>query len=388
MSYSYSNPSRIVIYLLLASLLSVPVAGQYSARKPERTSPRGIGVLQISPTGVARLLPVVIYDAGKYYDATFYRSTPVPMSLISDTLYEAQQAGMPAGTFTVRQAQRVGSAWVGIGAWKPTNAPESSAKPKDAKTADAKTPDAKLKDDADPDRPVLRRPASASSAAPAPSPAPSSETPAPEDPDRPVLKRGGVQQVKPDSPEDAAKPIVVANRMVAVSDAEPATARPLEYMADNAEKAKLATAMQELALAELRRNAASLRITAPPKTAKLTDVRVHFYDIDYSNNPQLVLNARYLPAGAARPLLVTLVARTDYNGQMTRVFFRLGDPANLADRPELTFIDVVDLEGDGRAELLFERRNDEGTAFVAYRLVGQSMTEVFATAVRTSRAQQ
>ena len=390
MSYSYSNPSRVVICLLLASLLTVPVAGQYGARQPERKSPRGVGVLQISPTGVARLLPVVIYEGGKYYDATFYRSRPVPMSLVSDTLYEAQQAGMPAGTFTVRGAQRLGNAWVGVGAWKPTNAPaDLAAKPNEAKAADAKTPHAKpaLKDDGDPERPVLRRPASASSAAPAPSPSPASGTPAPEDPDRPVLKRGGAPQVKPDSPEDAAKPIVVASRMVAVSDPEPATARPLEYMADDAEKAKLAAAMQELGLAELRRNAAALRIAPPARSAKLTDVRVHFYDIDYSNNPQLVLNGRYLPAGAARPLLVTLVARTDYNGQMTRVFFRLGDPSNLADRPELTFIDVVDLEGDGRAELLFERRTDEGTGFVAYRLVGQSMSEVFATAARTSRAQ-
>jgi len=56
-------------------------------RKKE-AGPRALAVLRLTASGKATLVPITILMNGKYYDASAYKATPVPIALESGTVYE------------------------------------------------------------------------------------------------------------------------------------------------------------------------------------------------------------------------------------------------------------------------------------------------------------
>ncbi|MBZ5678600.1 MAG: hypothetical protein LAO24_00695 [Acidobacteriia bacterium] len=103
--------------------------------KKKDQGPRALGLLQVSSSGKATLIPIAIRIDGKFYDATAYKADPVPMALDSGTVYEGERTGTSAGLFTVNGALRSTVAtnphpWIGTGMWLPagTEAPKTGIK--------------------------------------------------------------------------------------------------------------------------------------------------------------------------------------------------------------------------------------------------------------------
>ena len=90
-------------------------------RKKE-AGPRALAVLRLTASGKATLVPITILMSGKFYDATAYKATPVPMALETGTVYEGVRTGSSLGLFTVDGAMHSTTAnsqspWIGTGQW-------------------------------------------------------------------------------------------------------------------------------------------------------------------------------------------------------------------------------------------------------------------------------
>jgi len=123
---------------VLACLLGIVAASVAQEERPEITpserkaqkkknpGPRAVGILQMTAAGKVSLVPIAILVNGKFWDASAYKGDPVPMSLDSGTIYEAEQTGSSLGLFTVGNALRRNNPasgqppWIGTGTWRPT----------------------------------------------------------------------------------------------------------------------------------------------------------------------------------------------------------------------------------------------------------------------------
>jgi hypothetical protein len=176
------------------------LAAAQSAAKKAIKGPRALGLVELTASGKARLVPITILYDGEYYDASAYKAAPIPLALESGTIYEGFRAGVSLGLFTVTGALQGNNTWRGAGTWQSATA---IAAAKDA-AAKKRAVMSKPAPEAPEGPPVLRRASpkakspedapSAGSTAPAASPSPAASTPpaAPEpdgDSDRPVLKR-------------------------------------------------------------------------------------------------------------------------------------------------------------------------------------------------------
>ena len=149
-------------------------------KKPKKNvkGPRAVGLLQLTDSGKATLIPIAILIDGKFYDASVYKADPVPMALESGTVYEAEQAGDSLGLFTISGALHSKTAgspypWVGAGSYLPrgTEAAKSARKAEDVPVG--------LENSGSDAPPRLSRGATSKpAAAPTPTPASSSSTPA------------------------------------------------------------------------------------------------------------------------------------------------------------------------------------------------------------------
>jgi hypothetical protein len=144
--------------------------------KKKIKGPRAVGVLQLTKSGKATLIPVAILVDGKFYDASAYKADPIPMALEGGTVYEAEQAGDSLGLFTVNgalhsKAQGAPHPWIGAGSFLPkgTEAPKSTRKAEDVPVGMDST--GKSGGSSSDDRPRLKR---GSAETPAPTPAPAS----------------------------------------------------------------------------------------------------------------------------------------------------------------------------------------------------------------------
>ncbi len=322
--------------------------------------PRALGVIEIAPNGkAARLVPITILVGDQWYDAGLYMASPVPMALDSETVYEGETAGEPAGLFTVTAAQQLGEDWFGVGKWKP-----KGSEPAPKKVVDGKSGGASSGDD---ERPVLRRPHASSSESSAPSTppasapsapaatptsaqpgatnpgtttasaAPTSEpttadsktadakpvaqtpaTPPEENSNRPTLRRGkpGVEQAEsipfPTSPADfkpGAKPGATGKagelppephfRMIAaISDAGGPEPHSYVFHTNPGEREEYTRQMIALASQSLQKfvTAHSKGLHAPAVTAE--NSRLDIFDISSNNEPVLVLTVRIPPSEA------------------------------------------------------------------------------------------
>lgn len=237
------------------------------------------------------------------------------------------------------------------------------------------------------------------------------------DPNRPRLRRGKPQSTEhreayttfdaaiyaPAAPNngkaDAKQPLDVVPPPVlipAISDAGGPDPRPYLYELKPVEEAIYRNKMLDLAAQQLRlhgsaaaRDAATPRKTAAIKAgAKAAKpdfdyVSLHIFDLSNSNEPVLVLSAKTHPAdpGAkgsiGEPKEITLIARTNLEGDLQKLFFSETDSHHLYSSPRMELIDAVDADGDGRGELLFRRTFDDGSAYAIYRVTADGLWPLF-----------
>ena len=184
---------------------------------------------------------------------------------------------------------------------------------------------------------------------------------------------------------------------VAISDPSLRSSRPFAFNWDDQQKQQLTEAMTKLATAELQKVARSRGVALSPKDKiEFAQVSTQAYDVDFSNNPQLVFTARFFPntrqlAGLSENnakevmragIYVTVVARVNYNNELERIYAAVSDPRDLDTYPRTEFVDAVDVDGDDRAELVFAKTNESGRRFSVYRLYGLQMNELFTSGVR------
>ena len=122
------------------------------------------------------------------------------------------------------------------------------------------------------------------------------------------------------------------------------------------------------------------------------DVQLRVFDLGNVNEPELILTAKARmpqrsPAKETGPsaqnqnkdlqYMITLVARGDVNGDFHKALANITDTQHLDAIPRLDLIDAVDVDGDGRGELLFRQVAQAGSAFVVYRVIGDRLYSLF-----------
>jgi len=184
----------------------------------------------------------------------------------------------------------------------------------------------------------------------------------------------------------------------AISDAGGPDPRPYTYDVKPAEEAGYRSKMLDLAATQLRDQASAATKEAAPTRKKLSanksasksagtvpkpafdDVSLRIFDLSSSNQPVLVLSARTRPPAAEsfeEPKEITLIARTNLEGELRKLFFSQTDSRHLDVSPRMELIDAVDADGDGRGELLFRRTSDGGSAYAIYRVTADRLWPLF-----------
>jgi hypothetical protein len=124
------------------------------------------------------------------------------------------------------------------------------------------------------------------------------------------------------------------------------------------------------------------------------DVQLRVFDLGNVNEPELILTAKARmpqrsPAKETGPsaqnqnqnkdlqYMITLVARGDVNGDFHKALANITDTQHLDAIPRLDLIDAVDVDGDGRGDLLFRQVAQAGSAFVVYRVIGDRLYSLF-----------
>jgi hypothetical protein len=181
----------------------------------------------------------------------------------------------------------------------------------------------------------------------------------------------------------------------AVSDAGGPDPTPYVYDVKPSEEETYRAKMLELAGAQLRgptlaakQAKVSSQKSTTAKASKLPkvefdDVALRIFDLSNSNEPVLVLSAkaRVVAAGGSddqvEPKEITLIARTNLEGELKKLFFSQTDSRHLDETPRMEIVDAVDADGDGRGELLFRRIFDNGSAYGIYRVSSDKLWPLF-----------
>jgi hypothetical protein len=122
---------------------------------------------------------------------------------------------------------------------------------------------------------------------------------------------------------------------------------------------------------------------AKPVQPMFENVQFRAFDVWKNSQPVMILCAEaHLPptAGAsAAPELynVAIAARTDIYGNLRKLYSGVTDKFHLDVTPRLELIDVVDADGDGRGELLFQETTDAGSGYVIYRATADKLWKMF-----------
>src|SRR5208282_4845539 len=177
----------------------------------------------------------------------------------------------------------------------------------------------------------------------------------------------------------AASPQIAFIFIPAISDSGGPDPRPYTYEVKPAEEAIYRNKMLDLAATQVRGPAnAAAKDAAAPKKSSVTksaaksagklpapvfdDVKLRIFDLSNSNEPVLVLSAKThpvavpvpasVPASATgsleEPQEITLIARTNLEGELRKLFFSQTDSRHLDVTPRMELIDAVDADGDGR----------------------------------------
>ena len=193
----------------------------------------------------------------------------------------------------------------------------------------------------------------------------------------------------------------------AISDSNGPDPLPYTYSMKPEEEEKFRKKMLAIAADEIRARAIAIGApsassqqpahTAQPRKATAAkpvqpifeDVQLRVFDLADINEPELVLtaNARMpqalhksqgpSPDSQDLQYMITLVVREDVNGDLHKSLANVTDTQHLDVIPQLELIDAVDVDGDGRGELLFRQVSDAGSAFVIYRVIGDRLYPLF-----------
>ena len=135
------------------------------------------------------------------------------------------------------------------------------------------------------------------------------------------------------------------------------------------------------------KTAAARRPSVKPAQPELENIQLRTFDPWTNNRPVMVLTAEaHMPpapdaaaTSADLPLqyTITLVARTDIYSNLHPLYAGVTDKYHLDVTPRLDLIDVVDADGDGRGELLFQQTTDGRTGYVIYRPTADKLWKMF-----------
>ncbi|HSY99261.1 MAG TPA: hypothetical protein VK788_07180 [Terriglobales bacterium] len=316
----------------------------------------------------------------------------------------------PAEPATPSQTASASSTAPGATTPPPTTAPSTSsspATPSPQTQAKANTPpaDDTPADDKPPedkDRPTLKRGKSGAISA---EQSQNAAVPSPKTPAHPPTPAPTSAAATSGSPS-AAQPAIPAASQIqlipAISDSHSPDLIPYAYNMQPGEEQEFRKKMLAIAADEVRARAgqpastsgkASLPAHTSPQRAKaiavqpiFEDVQLHAFDLGNVNEAELVLtaNARMpqsprqkQPANPDLQYMITIVARQDVNGDLHKALANITDTQHLDAIPRLELIDAVDVDGDGRGELLFREVSEAGTAFVIYRVIGDRLYPLF-----------
>ncbi|HTD95879.1 MAG TPA: hypothetical protein VK627_03090, partial [Edaphobacter sp.] len=192
------------------------------------------------------------------------------------------------------------------------------------------------------------------------------------------------------------------HQMVAASDA--ANREPHDFARsweDVMEHARVLAKMQEMARAQLAAyGGAAAPAVAPPASAPakrvaasrskrvvkpvaaptvaLLDEQLKGYTLSYGGAPTYVYMAHTAGTGAELRY-VTVVAQDDGLGELKMAMQGVTDAAHLDRTARMRFVDVVDVEANNRASLLFERRSQSARQFEVYRVIAARAEQIFST---------
>ncbi len=393
----------------MAGLL-IPAAAQIAKRRTVSKGPRATALVEVDSKGRAHLIPVTIMIDGRFYDASIYKADPVPMALQPETVYEGFKSGVSQGLFTVGSAIQT-QGWLGLGIWKSNEQIEAEKKAKQERAAKlaqtapqditsggpprlSRSPqgaqekkqtsppqESKSPSPEPPDRPRLKGKSSESSA----QTSSSSASLAAAEADRPVLRRPAPGEVQQTKTEADSSPLQGPLQVIpAISDADGPKPRPYDFQLKPGEEQDFMKKMTDMAAEDVRKRATLLSGSADkknPRNAAVPDfqnTQLRVLDISNTNEAVLVFTgAASLPGRADIQYRTALVARQDIYGDLHRVMAQTTDNKHLDMQPEYDFIDAVDVDGDGRGELLFRQVWDSGSGFGVYRVIGDRLWPLF-----------
>jgi hypothetical protein len=259
----------------------------------------------------------------------------------------------------------------------------------------------------DKDRPTLKRGKSGAISAEQSqnAPVPSAKTPAHPPtaaPTSPPALSGSPSGTQPETPTASQIQLIPA-----ISDSHSPELIPYAFNMQPGEEQEFRKKMLAIAADEVRARAGqpastSGKTSQPAHTssqrAKTTtvqpifeDVQLRVFDLGNVNEAELVLTAKARmpqsphqkqpanpgPQGKDLQYMITIVARQDVNDDLHKALANITDTQHLDAIPRLELIDAVDVDGDGRGELLFREVSEAGTAFVIYRVIGDRLYPLF-----------
>jgi hypothetical protein len=287
----------------------------------------------------------------------------------------------------------------------PVSPSSSSATPSPQSQAQAQAQEDKPGEDKPPedkDRPMLKRGTpgaiaaeqSQNAAVPSPKTAGRAASPAPTSAAAPSGSTSGAHSETP-----AASQIQL---IPAISDSHGPDLIPYAFNMQPGEEQEFRKKMLAIAADEVRARAgqpastsgktsqpahsSSQRAKAPAVQPIFEDVQLRVFDLGNVNEAELVLTAKARmpqpshqkqPANPDLQYMITIVARQDVNGDLHKALANITDTQHLDAIPRLELIDAVDVDGDGRGELLFREVSEAGTAFVIYRVIGDRLYALF-----------
>jgi hypothetical protein len=118
---------------------------------------------------------------------------------------------------------------------------------------------------------------------------------------------------------------------------------------------------------------------------ELENMQMVAYDLWGTNQPVLVLSAQaHMPPSATTTQAasdlqysIVLVAYPDIYHNLHKMYVGVTDKFHLDITPRLELIDAVDVDGDGRGELLFRETSDQGAGWVVYRAGADKLAKAF-----------
>jgi hypothetical protein len=214
---------------------------------------------------------------------------------------------------------------------------------------------------------------------------------------RPVLRRQAPsettkEQTKVEAEaEDLKGPLQF---IAAVSDADGPEPRSYAYPLKPEDEPTLLKKMLAMASEEVNARAKQVSAgTEEPKTAvprkktpgktekspEFRDVQMRVLDLSSTNEAVLVLTAQARVPATKEDLdyMTAVVARQDIYGDLHKVFAQTTDSKHLDVLPRYEFMDAVEVNGDGRADLLFRLSTDSGSAFAIYSVIGDRLWPLF-----------